>query len=163
MAQEGCGFHFPPIAQVAIGAPFLDRLFKLVHKLIFKDKKKLSIEERKSFIDLVYLLLQIKIIEAVSPTTFSLSCKDAIDDGAASSALLYCFIYLMQGKKMARCRAMLDRLIFDIPMMIRERVMIEDDFVRLHATLKLLHNKRLKQFQDLYDPHLFDMHIIDSF
>lgn len=162
-----CGFFFPPRVQPALSESFLDRMLDKVHKVFFGGKKAIGFDGRKCFIELVYLLLQIKMIETVHPSSFSLTCKDAIDDGGSSNVLFYCFIELLNKKNLdEKSRQLIDRIVFDIPMMARERTINHVDFDRFSNCIKLIKqavdNKKLTQLRELFDPEIFDMQVLNA-
>jgi hypothetical protein len=80
-------------------------LCALIHQHLFGvEKVTLTEEERKLFIEVFYDHLEEMIIVGLNVNSFNISCKDAIDRGAASNAQLYARLALLnsvgaEGKK----------------------------------------------------------------
>jgi hypothetical protein len=83
--REQCGFYWPK-AQDEASNLFAKQIVKVIHSVFFGKKAKLSLPERKSFIEIFYFFLVLKAIDLFQPDYMALSCKDSIDTGAASSA-----------------------------------------------------------------------------
>ena len=56
-------------------------------------------------------------------------------------------------------------MVFDIPMMIRERSLVDEDFKRMYFAIQLIQNeaksKKLIQLKELFEPEIFRMKILD--
>ena len=73
-----------------------------IHQTLFKDKDTLLIaketlekKERKIFIEKVYDALTLLLITELDVDSFNITCKDAIDRGAASTAGLYAHLLIV--------------------------------------------------------------------
>ncbi|NGX30722.1 MAG: hypothetical protein K940chlam8_00071 [Chlamydiae bacterium] len=159
---EECGFFFPEILKPSLSSHFIERMLKILHEGFFEGKKKLTEDEKKAFIELAYLSIQLKAIEEIKPQTFSLTCKDAIDDGGVSNAVLYCFLLFLKQEQIDE--RFLHRLLFEIPMMLRERGMIQEDFQRFDITLKAIEKSlkktTLKELNQLFELDVLKIRII---
>jgi len=134
-----CGFYLPAQLKKALKAEFLETVIKGIHKLFFNSKNVLSREQRMSFIEIFYALLELKIIEIVNADLFSFTCKDALDVGGSANAFLFSFLKMMNASNFnEQDRELLDVLIFTAPLLIRERPMLAERFNRFINALKIV-------------------------
>lgn len=134
-----CGFYLPVRLKKALQSEFLEAIIQGVHKLFFNSKNVLSREQRMSFIEIFYALLELKIIEIVNADLFSFTCKDAIDVGGSANAFLFSFLKMMSASNFnEQDRELLDSIIFTAPLLIRERPMLAERFNRFLSALKIV-------------------------
>lgn len=145
VGSEGSGFHFPKKIQAKILGSFLDELLEGIHSFFFEGRAELSRRERQDFIEILYLFLQVKIIDVVNPNTFSLTCKDAIDKGACASAQLYAFMCLVTDHAFSKeDLEFLDVTLFAPALLIRERSVSPDRFERMVSTVEAIESTKEK-------------------
>lgn len=92
--KEQCGFHFPPEIDIT---DFTHDAIETIHKIFFAGKEHLVHKNRLDFIEIFYWMLYLKLIELARPDSFSFTCKDGIDAGAAASAGIFAFLRMMNG------------------------------------------------------------------
>lgn len=104
MKESNGGFYFPPSLTGESSEDrreFLNGLGKIfddVHQYVYDGKKTLTAEERRNFIEIVYVFIILKILVASGATSFNISCKDAIDRGGVINALLLFVIAVLNGE-----------------------------------------------------------------
>lgn len=137
LKDENCGFFFPQHIKKALFPDFIDKLLGAVHQVFFGNRNTLTRERRKDFIEIVYLFLELKLLELVRPEAFSLSCKDGVDCGPAASGLLYIFLKWMEEPKLSHDEAEQLRMILHAPpLIVRERMMRSEYFHRMLNAVK---------------------------
>ena len=94
---EGHGFYFPSSFKASDLNQFVRGAADLIHRDFFDKSKVLSRRQREDFIEIFDQLLVLKLIDHYGPTTVSFTCKDALDTGAAASAIFFGFVQLLQG------------------------------------------------------------------
>ncbi len=99
--DENCGFVFPTEISKKLFPKFVERLIDGVHKVFFNERNVLSVKDRLDFIEIFYLILELKILEIEQPATFSMTCKDGIDVGGTASAELFAFLKVINNKQMS--------------------------------------------------------------
>lgn len=137
LKDENCGFFFPEHIKKALFPDFINKLLPAVHQVFFGNRNSLTRERRKDFIEIVYLFLELKLLELVRPEGFSLSCKDGVDCGPAASGLLYIFLKLMEEPKLSQEELEQLRVILHAPpLIVRERMMRSEYFHRMLNAIK---------------------------
>lgn len=162
LGEQECGYFFPKSLQ--IDECFIDHSIKLLHNHFFEQKPHFFIQERRSFIDLFTLLIILKLIEISKCDSISFTCKDALDAGAAQSALAYGFLSLLAGDSLFVER--LQWMLYSSVLEIRERPLEKMMFHRAMNTLEMIHTSLLesrkqilKELNDLYDTLTFPVNI----
>lgn len=139
LKDPSTGFYFPPAIHKEIFSGFTDQLMEAIHRLFFANKNVLTRENRLDFIEIFEFFLQLKIIEIVKPHTFSFTCKDGLDVGAAESAKLYVFLKLLSQPELSESEIdYLNLLLYSPVVIYRERHMLFDRFNRLNSALRSL-------------------------
>lgn len=137
LLDEACGFFFSPKVRSVLSPEWLDKLMKGIHHVFFSQMNVLPVQARCDFIEIVYLFLQLKVLEIVQPGTFSFSCKDAIDIGGLASAQLYAFLRVLQHEGLVKADVdHLDYMIYTAPLLIRERPILQNRFDRMLQVIK---------------------------
>lgn len=137
ISSESSGFYFPEPLKRALYPDFIDKVILMIHEVFFSCKKVLSREERKIFIDIFYLFLQLKVMDLVNPDTISLTCKDSIDVGGCANALFYSFLKIIEGRGFEKeDYNFLNAILFVPSLLIRERSISSARFYRI---IKVLH------------------------
>lgn len=143
-ANEECGFYFPFDM-----TSFAKELFPLIHQYFFDSKQTLSRRDRWNFIEIAYLFFTLKAIKETDPNFVSFTCKDAIDVGAAESALFYLFMQLFESKNITDQTLEEVRLLLYTPAMrLRERGIQSARLGRMLAAFSLLEEK--KEFKEVF-------------
>jgi hypothetical protein len=154
---EEWGFFFPPKLSWKAQADFIEAALSFVHQEFFNNKTTLSRRNREDFIEIFYQLLILKWIEICEVDSISFTCKDAIDTGAAESALFFGFMKLLFSDIHSEIEYL--RYLFYAPaFFIRERAIDPERFNRAVAVLErvessILENSSIrKRLSDLYHP-----------
>ncbi|WP_068467936.1 hypothetical protein [Candidatus Protochlamydia phocaeensis] len=141
LQSEYSGFYFPSSIPRQELLQFIDKAFEVIHRVFFSNKNVLLREHRLDFIEIFYLFLQLKVIDWVSPDSFSLTCKDGIDIGEAYSIELFTFLKLMSGQEWTEADwDHLNFMLYAPALLIRERVMLPERFNRMLSALRTIEN-----------------------
>ncbi len=139
ITDENAGFSYPPLVKKALFPQFLDKVVALVHHTFFSGKNVLQRDRRLDFIMIVYLFLQLKILELVKPTSFSMTCKDSLDTGGTANALFYAFFQLVdKGECSTQDHECLNLLLYAPALFVRERLLLTERFNRMLSALKII-------------------------
>ncbi|CDR33325.1 hypothetical protein [Criblamydia sequanensis] len=139
LKDESAGFFIPEELRKDLNQKFFKQLLEAVHRIFFHGKNILTKDERIIFIDLAYLLIELKAIDILQPDSFNLSCKDALDGGMAASSLLFLFMKLLSHNELSSLDLeCLHFMVFGPQLLIRERVMLQDRFSRFIGTVHWL-------------------------
>lgn len=139
LMDENCGFFFPQEIKEALFPEFIDEVIRGVHRVFFSGKNVLIREHRMNFIELVYLFIEMKVIELVKPSSMSFTCKDGIDIGATASAQLYLFLRLLGEDGISeRDIEQLNFILYAPALTVRERVVLSERFQRLLSVIKVI-------------------------
>jgi hypothetical protein len=133
---EEFGFFIPPQLVFDRQDLFFDRAIHWVHHAFFGGRDELNRRDREDFIEIFYLLLVLKWIEVGQIDSISLTCKDGIDAGAASLAVLYGFIYRMKADFLVGEIGFLQMLLYAPALFVRERVIDLERLTRAIAVLE---------------------------
>lgn len=162
LRDEGSGYYFPQPLRKFLTAASVRGLLNATHKIFFNGKNMLLREQRLNFIEIFDLLLILKIIDAARPDSFCLLCKDGVDGGGAMNAFLYSFLKLVNSKEGLSENEWEElNLLLHVPaMVVRERLIQPDRFMRLIAALKVVEGAKeeygpesfLKLFQSAFSP-----------
>lgn len=136
--DENMGFFFPKNLKKQLSESFLDAVIDSIHRIFFHRKNVLLQEHRIDFIELFYTFLVLKVIELVQPSSFSFTCKDCIDIGSSSSALLFAILKLLNEDRLTEEESdYLNVLLYSAPILVRERIVSPERFKRMLSALKL--------------------------
>ena len=137
LLDEHAGYYFPPEINKNAFALFIDQAFEAIHRVFFNSKNVLLREHRLDFIEIFYLLLQLKLIEWIQPDSVSLTCKDGIDIGPAYSAEIFAFLKHINNLDWTEADwEHLNFMIYAPALLIRERIMLPERFNRMVSALK---------------------------
>jgi hypothetical protein len=116
------------------------------------------------FIELFYLLFQLKIIEAVQPTSLSFVCKDGIDVSMPAVIELFFVLKLLNNRLLSKEEEEYVKLLLYGPsLLVRGRALLLERFTRMNTLIKLVeqlavqhgqkefHQEVLKKLCPLYD------------
>jgi hypothetical protein len=136
-SAEECGFYFPPQVNKTEIAKFVDKALPMIHKTFFSEKNVLTRKNRLDFIEIFYQFFTMRLVQMLRPDSFSFTCKDAIDVGAAANAAFFAFLRLLSndGKWLSEERDFLRWLLFSSALIVRERAI---DLQRLNRTISAL-------------------------
>ncbi len=161
---EECGFFFSKQIDEKKLHAYVKKIIPIIHTHFFKKRVKLPRKERLDFIEIFYLLLELKILEMVKPDTFTFSCKDGVDIGATSSAAFFTLLKLL-GKNEKWSLEEQDHLLWILcgpALTVRERLVDYQRFSRMASALSILsayfvrdHDKILKVLQPLFGAKFF--------
>lgn len=158
LGDVGTGYYFPSHIKEALFPAFIEKLIPQIHDTFFEKKKRLSFLERLNFIQLTYHFIELKLIEIIDPTFFTLTSKDGLDIGGTTSVGLIALLTLSQKKKWsAKELDRLNTILFGPTLMNRERAIHPERFERLVSMIQLLETKGeyLKDFAPLFKKETF--------
>ncbi|KAF3361400.1 Uncharacterized protein PHSC3_002031 [Chlamydiales bacterium STE3] len=151
------GFFFPNKKEF-FSSNWLDSLIKTVHFLFFSSKNVLSKDARLDFIGLVYFFLELKIIDALTPTSFSFTCKDGIDKGTMASIEMFCLLKLLNDEPFSEEDYWnLNALLYAPAIINRERIPLQEPFnrmIRLIKRVELAKNEQGNSFKTFLQKNL---------
>jgi hypothetical protein len=143
LIDENAGYFFPKTIKTDDLSQFIDQAFEAIHRIFFSSKNVLVRENRLDFIEIFYLLLQLKLIEWAQPDTVSLTCKDSIDIGEAYHAEIFAFLKLINNQEWTEADWQhMNFMLYAPALLIRERIMLPDRFNRMLNALKMVDNVR---------------------
>lgn len=150
LLSDAAGFFFPSSIKKEL-SEFILPAIEAVHTLYFQSSPKLSRQERLDFIMIFYCLLELKLIELISPSSFSLTCKDGLDTSGSFSSFLFAFLKLHNQAQMTEAeREYLNLMLYGPPLLVREREMLPEEFNRFINALKVVESSREKLGQELF-------------
>lgn len=162
-AQE-CGFYFPKSLVTNHLQDFTSKAIELIHEHFFGYKSTLSHKNRLDFIEIFYFFLNLKVLDVLKPSHFTLSCKDAIDTAPASYAGFFAFLKLMSSDD-EWSKEEEDFFVWMIQspaLLYRERAIHADRYQRaisalsvVSAELQVDKRKTLEAFEKLYGYPIF--------
>jgi hypothetical protein len=139
LEDESTGYYFPANVKKALFPHFIDRLLQEIHRVFFSSKNVLTRNQRMDFIELTHQFIELKLIEIVKPTAFCLSCKDGLDNGAASNAMFYAFFRLLKDEPItASEREEINLLLYGPSLVVRERIINADRFNRILNAIRTM-------------------------
>lgn len=144
-----CGFYLPD--QLGNIEKFTKDALKVIHKHFFAEKTTLNRSERLNFIEIFYLLLVTKSLETLKSDSVSFTCKDALDVGAAETALYYGFLEMLSSKK-PWTKEKIDQLLFYLyapALLVRDRAIHETRLKRTLMALEAIHKAILEDHAGL--------------
>lgn len=166
LEDEATGYFFSSKLRKQLFPSFVAALVNQVHQTFFSKKKSLSRHERLDFIQLTYHLIELKIIELIKPNYLTLSSKDGLDSAAEANVGLLALIRLGQGEgwREKEIEALIT-LLFGPTLLLRERVVHQERFERLHSLLQVLesHKGFFKDFEKLYQVQTLAWRIVSKY
>lgn len=143
LADESCGFVFPESVKKVLFGGFIDGVMKGIHHIFFSGKNILLREHRLDFIEIFYFFLQLKLVELSKADFVGFSCKDAIDIGQSTSALMFVFLKLLNQERLSESdREQVDLMLYGPSLLLRERVMQPERFNRMLSAIKAFETVR---------------------
>ncbi len=128
----------PLTLESKLGEEQLKDLFSLIHVDFFGLKETFSLDERKAFIDISYSLISLKALSISSAGSFSFTCKDGIDKSGLMEGLFMFIQHKLNGKGEEDLYELLHRLVFEVPMIVRERALLKKYFDRMTYAMKIV-------------------------
>lgn len=170
LEDQSTGYYFPDPIREQLFPKFMHQLVDTVHRIFFNDKNVLTRDQRQDFIELVYLFIEIKIIEMVRPYSFTLMCKDGIDVSTCANGLLYCFFKLLNQEKTKDIdEETLNTILYGPALLQRERIIIAERFHRMVNAIRVIEAVRHEWGYDNFHRiimdsfgKLFDTTILES-
>jgi hypothetical protein len=143
LSDEASGYTFPAEVKKVLFHSFIDEMLNAVHRVFFDSKEILTVEERREFISIAYIMLLLKLIETIGPSTVSLSCKDGVDVSTTMTGLLFAFLKMMNQEAFSEADLEYLNLILYAPaLIVRQRLCLPDVFDRFLNTLRRLDLKK---------------------
>jgi len=136
-----CGFYLPEQIKQKDLEKFIDAAFKTIHQLFFEKKTTLTRMERLHFIEIFYALYITKILDLMQIDSLSFSCKDALDVGAAQTALYYGLMLMLSSKK-PWSKEDIDHLLWMVygpALLVRDRAIHQARWKRALLALETIH------------------------
>ncbi|PJD94708.1 MAG: hypothetical protein CK425_10720 [Parachlamydia sp.] len=139
LQDASTGYYFPEALHEKLFSGFTDQLLETIHRLFFSNKNVLSRESRLDFIEIFHLFLELKILDILKPQTFSFTCKDGLDSGAAENAKLFALMKLLTEPQLTEAEYDYLNLLMHGPViLIRERHLLFERFSRLNSVIRLV-------------------------
>jgi len=139
------GFYFPSEIKIEALENFTYQASEAILKIFFSSQQTLNRDQRLNFIEIFYLLLEIKLLEWTQAQTFSLMCKDGIDQGSTRATLFFIFLKLINREEMSENdEKFIDLMLFMPALLLRERVILAEPFNRMLNTLKFIEETQQK-------------------
>ncbi len=159
LADENCGFYFPPQLKETLFDTFIGKSLEAIHQVFFSGANVLTVKNRLDFIEIFYLFLQIKILDHLNPETFSFTCKDGIDVGGCASTGLLAFIRTLNGEEFSETDYMqLNLHLYAPALLIRERIILPAPFERMNSALR-----RIEGVKSEMGAQEFEKEVLDKF
>ncbi|SCA64349.1 hypothetical protein AB751O23_AZ_00100, partial [Chlamydiales bacterium SCGC AB-751-O23] len=93
--QEGGKYFFPQKVKKNLFSKKISQIADFIHEFGFENKASLSKEQRVCFIEGFYFLLMLQLVATQNPSSFSFTCKDAVDHGMVRSFLFYLGVMML--------------------------------------------------------------------
>lgn len=159
---EGSGFSYPASINQETLHLFIDRAVNFVHRVFFSSKNVLLREHRLDFIEILYLFLELKLIDMIKPDSFSLTCKDGIDISLTYSAELFILLKFINAPEWSDHEIdYLNALLYAPPLLIRDRILLPERFNRMVSAIRTVENTQWEygkeNFPKLVQEAFFDM------
>lgn len=139
LQDQSSGYFFPESIREQLFPQFMHQIVDAVHRVFFNDKNVLTRDQRQDFIELVYLFIELKIIEIVKPYSMSLMCKDGIDVSACANGLMYCFFKLLNQEEAREIdQETLNTILYAPALLQRERIIIPERFNRMVNAIRAI-------------------------
>lgn len=168
LKSKSSGFCFPKNIDEEIFS-FARDLMLCIHETFFQGNVILQRKDRLNFIELFYFFLELKIIEKSKPSSFSFTCKDAVDVAPCAMAGFYILCKLLTGKKFVnKDQEFIYLMLFSPALINRDRMLNLERFTRLLDMVKTVEQalkrpsflKKLRsRLLKLYDKKTLHMHI----
>ena len=137
LKEESAGYYFSELIHETVLDDVLPGMVDHIHQFLFQGKNVLTQRERLAFIDSLYVLLTLKLVEILNPTSLSFTCKDAVDTGATMSTLAIAILQLMKQQEFEPLDYdQLYKMLFLPALMIRERNVLALRFERMVNTIR---------------------------
>ncbi len=169
VSGEGTGYAFPEKIHTKLFPKWAYELAGHIHELFFASRNVLTRSSRADFIEIFYLLLELKIIEVVAPNSISMTCKDALDIGMPATCELFFFLKLINDRPLSSEEVdFMKVLLFGLPLILRGRNLFSERFTRMNSLLKVVEStiddagikEFMKSFSDkigtLYDSKILN-------
>lgn len=137
--SENSGYFYPQRIKNVLFDGFANRLVHAIHSVFFGNKNVLTRQNRVDFIELLYVFMQLKIIEIVQPDNISFSCKDAIDIGMPATAELFLLLKLINARELSPEEEDYLKVILYYPSIgYRGRLLFPERFSRMNSMTKAI-------------------------
>ncbi len=134
ISSENSGYYYPQKIKKVLFGGFAEKLVHAIHKIFFGQKNVLSRQNRLDFIELVYVFMQLKIIEIVQPGSLSFTCKDAIDIGMPASCELFLLLKLINLRPLSASEEDYLKVLLYFPSIgYRGRLLFPERFTRMNS------------------------------
>lgn len=141
------GFYFPEILRTQqFFGKVLPSILDDVHEAVFGNKLDLSLEERKDFIEISYVFIELYILQKLNPDSFNNACKDAIDRAGKLNRLVFDVLNMLVDNTGAETEIeTAKRTITHAPaFLVKKQAMVEERRHRLITALDKLQREGVK-------------------
>ncbi|MCI5051765.1 MAG: hypothetical protein MRY21_01350 [Simkaniaceae bacterium] len=155
LSGTATGYFFSPSISATAIKSFVKEIIPYIHKAFFAKKSTLTRKNRLDFIELFYLLLELKIVLMVNPSIMSFTCKDWIDIGPTSTCEFYALIRILTTEKKWNESEIEEvvEMLFSPALILRERAIDSQRLNRMVSALSHfashLHKERKKITKEL--------------
>ncbi len=105
-----------------------------VHAELFDNQKKLSLHDRLNFIDITYIKIIEALVNQFEPDVMNIACKNTVDRGPSTYALLYVYDRLQAGKATTKIHRKIYVKLFSPPIAMHNRAAHDFRITRFQST-----------------------------
>jgi hypothetical protein len=146
LQDDKTGFFFPRNLKNIFTADVFEQILRGIQNVFFNNSSRLRRIERLDFIEITYLLIQLKAIQEIVPDSLSFTCKDSLDLGAMSNVMLFSLFKYLQNKDLTdKEHDLMQAMLFTPALIIRERNIHKEQFDRLNSVLQTIEGVSVDQ------------------
>lgn len=143
LKEEKSGYYFPAHLKKEILSEFAPHVMDEILKVFFFNKNVLTKNDRLDFIEIFHLFLELKLLETVNCSSFSMICKDGIDTSIPCAASLFIFLKFLEEEKISQVDLQaIEVLLYSVTFLVRDRILLPEKFQRFINTIKRLETAR---------------------
>ncbi len=149
-----CGFFFPSELNTKEFKEFLPLAIERVHEMFYNNQNVITLRNRLDFIEIVYQLIYLKIIEIIKPDSVSFTDKDSLDEGMSATCSFFCFLRLLTDSSSwnENEKDFLRWMLYIPALLVRERAIESECFKRLISSISYLNSELDERRDQIIDP-----------
>jgi hypothetical protein len=141
------GTLFPKLPEMKIDGEARDLIDRL-HSTLYSGRNVLSKGQRIEFIDLVYVILMLRVIEETHPEIVFVSCKDGLDISLPAIANLFIFLKLFNRRTTSEEESdWLASMLLGLPLVERDRLLFTERYRRMTSFARFLEEELQEEKQ----------------
>jgi hypothetical protein len=138
MTDPKLGVVFPRFFAISKMSSELKDLVEVLHKSLYGGRNVLTQAQRLEFIDLMYILLMLRVIEETHPDSIFISCKDGLDSTLPAISSLFSFLKLFNHRPSSEEEIdWLGGMLLGLPLIERDRLLFTDRYSRMISLIRL--------------------------